>query len=60
MYEGNETQHLTGRFYHKDTFWGLILMVEYIIIGIDLPDNPHKYWRKANQKDLIELQLNGR
>ena len=49
---------LTGRFYFKQTFWGLTLMVEYSYIvcdfaGDESPDGTA--WRKARQEDLTTI-----
>ncbi len=54
---------LTGKFYFKKTFLGLILMVECLKKEkmpdgeiIDLIDD--KIWVKATQSDLVYLNLN--
>ena len=45
---------LTGRYYFKNTWHGLILYVEYAEIqGI-----PTLIWRKAKEEDIVELDLN--
>ncbi len=58
-----EMKTLTGKFYFKKTFFGLILMVECLKKRkmpdgetIDLVDE--KIWTKATQPDLEYLKLN--
>jgi hypothetical protein len=51
---------LTGRFYHKRTFFGMVLMVEYFYTvchfpGDESPDG--RAWRKARPEDLVELNI---
>lgn len=58
-------EHLSGRYYHKKTIFGLVLMVEVIAeiileCDIDAPSNIERldaYWRKATQADLLDLNF---
>lgn len=52
-----DKNRLTGRFYHKQTWLGLILMVEYLetvcdFAGDESPDRCK--WRKAKPTDMAE------
>lgn len=49
---------LTGKYYFKQSIWGLILMVEYEKVVSDFAgdESPNETrWRKARAKDLIKL-----
>jgi len=51
---------LTGRFYHKKTISGMVLMVECIITTIDEQFDvspPIKVWNKAKEEDLVYLKF---
>lgn len=50
--------NLTGKYYFKQSFWGLILMVEYKVENEenDFPEY-FFYWRKARPQDLVYLKL---
>jgi hypothetical protein len=55
-----EKGRLTGNFYFKQSYWGLILMVEYDythadFMGDESPDR--QAWRKATPEDLVALNL---
>lgn len=49
---------LTGRYYHKMSFFGLVLMVEekYTMHTGDA-DLPMTYWRRGSVEDLKQLDL---
>ncbi len=53
---------LTGNFYHKKTWFGLVLMVEVenktgVIIHPSGSYETNVYYRKANELDLKQLTL---
>lgn len=51
-------KHLTGRFCHKENYWGnLILYIEYTCYNLE-DDIEYTYWDKATFLDLIELKIN--
>lgn len=48
---------LTGRFYHRRTWQGLVLMVEYSYEEPVTGDTKIRTgWKKANEIDLLELE----
>lgn len=53
-------ERLTGNYHFKKSFFGLILMVEYILIVIDEQGDPSPekiLWRKAKKEDLSHLKI---
>lgn len=46
---------LTGKFYFKERWYGLVLMVEYVKTSLTIDDTYH--WRKAKFHDLWHLNL---
>jgi len=47
-------EELTGKYYHKQTWFGLVLMVEYKKDRGHFPNTLH--WRKATAVDLVYLE----
>jgi hypothetical protein len=53
-------QRLTGRYYHKKTLFGLVLMVEEAAVSLVLPGKHYPLstrWRRATLKDAEALHL---
>jgi hypothetical protein len=50
-------QQLTGRFYHKKTILGMVLMVEYYYVHLQSYGDHDvlKAWRKARPEDVVDL-----
>jgi hypothetical protein len=49
-------RYLTGRYYFKPTWRGLVLMIEHKI-PLDTPGEWEKKWSKARQCDLPYLDI---
>ena len=49
-------RHLTGRYYFKNTWLGLVLMVEHKE-ATETPGGWNKIWSKARNQDLPYLKI---
>jgi hypothetical protein len=49
-------RHLTGRYYFKKTWLGLVLMVEHRLAE-EAPGSWKKVWSKARSQDLPYLKI---
>jgi len=51
---------LTGNYYHKQTWCGMVLMVEHYITVCDFAGDdspPVKVWNKAKDEDLVYIEF---